>query len=56
MLIADAQYNVVNGKVEEKTSLWDRILCAMANFYRIDPDKILEQIEKGKIYHICVRR
>jgi len=50
MLITDAQYNVVYGKVEDKTSLWNRIISAMSKCYRIDPVKIEEQLEKGKIY------
>ena len=56
MLITDAQYNVVDGKVEQKTSLWNRILSSMSNFYRIDPDYIMKQLEKGKIYSLSLRR
>jgi len=56
MLITDAQYNVVDGKVEEKTSLWNRILSSISNYYGIDPDKISEQLEKGQIYRVCFRR
>ena len=56
MLIADSQYNVVDGKVEEKTSLWNRILSSMSDFYRIDPAKIEEQLAKGKIFCLSLRR
>jgi len=56
MLITDAQYDVVYGKVEEKRSLWNRVLSSISNYYGIDPDKISEQLEKGQIYRLYFRR